>query len=120
MKQRPISVIIISCLYIVTGIVGLAYHLSQYKLSGPFQYNILLIALVEIVAIVAGIYMLRRSNWARWLAAAWIGFHVIISIHDPWQKLTVHAVLFVVITFFLFRRPENAYFRGQKQQSYKG
>ena len=31
------------------------------------------------LAIVCGVFLLRGHNWARWLALAWIAFHVVLS-----------------------------------------
>ena len=112
MKKRPIAVTVISCLYIVTGIAGLVFHLSKYKIQHLFEYDIVLIVLVEIAALLAGIFMLRGSNWARWLAIAWMAFHVIISIHGPLQQLIVHSLLLVVFAYFLFNRRAKEYFSG--------
>lgn len=114
MNKRPIAVTIISVIYIVTGVLGLAFHLSQYKIRHPFEYDIVWIALVEIAAIIAGTFMLQGNNWARWLAIAWIAFHVGLSIFHPWHELAIHSVLFIMIVYFLFNRLANEYFRAAK------
>lgn len=111
-RKRPIAVIIISCIYIVTGIAGLVFHLSKYRIQHPFEYDIVWIAIVEILAMVAGAYMLRGKNWARWLAVAWMAFHVVISIHSPLQQLIVHSLLLVIFAYFLFNRTAKEYFSG--------
>jgi len=114
--KKSLAVIIISVVYIITGVLGLAVHLSQYKIQHPFEYDIVWIALVEIAAIVAGIFMLRGHNWARWLALAWITFHVGLSIFHPWQELAMHSLLFILIVFFLFNRSAKEYFRSAKTE----
>ena len=41
---------------------------------------------IGIAALVGGFYVLRGRNWARWLLAAWMLFHVVISVglpHEP-------------------------------------
>ncbi len=38
--------------------------------------------------------MLRGSNWARWLALAWIAFHVFLSFLHSWQQVLVHCLFF--------------------------
>ena len=117
MNNRPIAVTVIACLYILTGIVGLAFHLSKYKIQHPFQYDIVWIAIVEIAAIVAGIFMLRGNNWARWLAIAWIIFHVALSIFHPLGELLAHSLLFVVFAYFLFNRSAKQYFVSENQKT---
>jgi hypothetical protein len=114
MRKRPLAVIIISCVYIVTGVAALAFHLNQFKIQHPFQYDIMWIAVVEIAAIVAGIYMLRGTNWARWLALAWIAFHVVLSIFHPLRELVIHSLVCIVIAYFLFNRQAKEYFRATK------
>ena len=118
MKKRPIAVTILSWLYIVVGIAGLAFHLSQYKLQHPFEYDIVWIAVVEILAVIAGVYMLRGSNWARWLAVTWMALHVGISFFDWRNKLAVHLVLFGLITYALFRADAREYFCQREKKAY--
>ena len=69
MNKRPLSVTIVSCLLAAAGAVGLVYHSTEFKTLHPFPYNTLWVSLVRVLAIVAGVFMLRGSNWARWLAA---------------------------------------------------
>ncbi|HEY1801315.1 MAG TPA: hypothetical protein VGG46_10315 [Terriglobales bacterium] len=113
-RNRPIAVSVISGVYIVVGVVALAFHLSQYTIQHPFQYDIVWIVLVELAAIVSGAFMLRAKNWARWLAIAWIAFHVGRSLFHPVRELLIHSVLCIVIAYFLFNRPAREYFRPAK------
>lgn len=77
----------------------------------PFPYDILWVELIFIVAILSGAYMLRGHNWARWLALAWIAFHVVLSIFHNLPELVVHASLCALVAFFLFRSAASRYFR---------
>lgn len=56
--------------------------------------------------------MLRAGNWARWLAVAWIAFHVVISALDSWTACAIHTVLLVVLVYFLSRPAANRYFHS--------
>ena len=58
--------------------------------------------------------MLRGHNWARWLAVAWIAFHVILSAFHSVQEAAFHALLCAVIIWSLFRAGSAGYFRGIK------
>jgi hypothetical protein len=70
-----------------------------------------LICAVRAAATVAGMFMLRRQEWARWLALAWFGFHVVISgLHAP-MKFAFHVVLFIVVAYFLLRPLAWSYFK---------
>jgi hypothetical protein len=114
MNKRPLSVLIIACVYIATGAIGVVYHLTGLKAQHPFQYDIVPIELVSLAAIIAGAFMLRGRNWARWLAIAWIAFHVVLSAFHPLLELAVHGLLLVAFVFFLFRPAANRYFGAAK------
>jgi hypothetical protein len=60
--------------------------------------------------------MLRGLNWARWLLAVWMAYHVVLSIlHSP-VELMMHVLLFGVMGYFLFRPQASAYFRGRSAE----
>jgi hypothetical protein len=119
MRKRPISVTIISCVYILAGTVGLIYHARELTVQ-PIPYGALGIEFVRLLAIVAGAFMLRGANWARWLAIAWIAFHVVVGYLHGWAQFATHAAMFVVITFFLVRVPANEYFLNNPTQPTEG
>lgn len=103
---------ILSIVLIATGALGIAFHLADFRGPSPFQYDALGIALVRLTAVVCGVYMLRASNWARWLAISWIAFHVILSFFHSRFELGMHILVFAAFAYFLFRPGSNAYFRG--------
>jgi hypothetical protein len=84
----------------------------EFKPQHPFQYDIVWVTLVHLIAIVAGAYMLRGSNWARWLALAWIAFHVVLSAFHSLSEFVIHALLCAVLAYFLFRPRVTQYFRA--------
>jgi hypothetical protein len=112
MNTRPLSVFLIALLYIAAGAFGLAFHLTEFKPQHPFQYDIVWISLIRLLAVVAGVYILRGSNWARWLALAWIVSHVILSAFHSSVELVFHSVLCAAIAYLLFRPQATRYFRG--------
>lgn len=105
--KRPVPVTLIGCLYILTGLAGAAAHLIGLH---AFESDVLWAVLVNIAALIGGVWMLRRQNWARWLAVAWMLFHVILSVFHSPRELIVHALFLATIAFFLFRPRSNAYF----------
>ena len=111
MNRRPLSVTVVSCLLAAAGAVGFVYHLTELNVRHPFQNDAAWVSLVRLAAIVGGVYMLRGRNWARWLAMAWIGFHVVVSGFHSFPQFAVHAVLFVVFAWVLFRPQAAEYFR---------
>src|SRR5688572_17549288 len=101
-SERPLSVTVISGLFLVAGAIGLAYHAAEFKTAGAFPYDVAWVCVVRLLAILSAVFMLRGSNWARWLLVIWIAYHVILSaFHSAFQGI-VHGLLFVVVTYFLF------------------
>jgi hypothetical protein len=111
-SQRPIPVTIIACLYLAVGTVAFVYHFRELL---SLQRDSFGMELTEFLAIVSGAFMLRGHNWARWLALAWIAFHVILSILDSDHGLVVHGLLCAVIAWILFRPESSRYFRSREQ-----
>jgi hypothetical protein len=91
MNRRPLLVTVIGWLYLVTGAVGLAYHSTEHETVGLFQYEPVLVLFLRLLALVCGVFLLRGSNWARWLALAWMAYHVILSAFHPLFELAVHS-----------------------------
>lgn len=112
MTKRPLSVTILGCLLIVTGVGGLVLSLGDIKAQHTIGHGLALIALVRLLAVLAGAFMLRGCDWARWLAIVWITFHVVVSGFDSLQALIVHTLLLAVFAYFLFRTQAKSYFRG--------
>jgi chromate transport protein ChrA len=112
--SRPLAVAIIAVVYILTGLAGLVSHLSQVRLTQPFESDVLWAALVALIAIVAGIFLWRGRDWARWLALAWIGFHVVLSFFHSAGEVVAHGLLFAVFAWFLFHPRSNEYFRSRR------
>src|SRR5690242_4871598 len=83
-NRPPIAIIIVACLYILVGVAGFAAHFKELITRQP---DAPLMELTELIALVCGIFLLRRQNWARWLAVAWIAFHVVISAFHPLPEL---------------------------------
>jgi hypothetical protein len=107
--KPPVSIMVVSWLLIVGGAFGIASHVKEFHLQ-HLQNDMLWIVLTNVTAIVCGLFMLRGSNWARWIAMVWLAFHVIIS-SDSGAKLAVHGLLFAVFGYLLFRAPASEFFR---------
>jgi hypothetical protein len=114
MNRRPLSVTVISCLFIAAGIIGFAYHATEFKPQGQFKYGLVWVCFVRLLAILSGLFMLRGSNWARWLLLLWIVYHVILSAFHTLSELAMHSLLLVVVAYFLFRPEASAYFRAAR------
>jgi membrane-bound ClpP family serine protease len=113
--QRPLAVTVISLIYIVVGIVGLVFHLVDFKGQLSLRSEITWITAVRLLAIVAGI----DHNWARWLALAWMAFHVVLGALNAPSQLLLHAFLLVVFGYFLLCRQSANHFRPPRKPKRK-
>ena len=104
--KRPFGVTFLGWLFIAVGFLSVTYHLKN-----GLDRSAILIASVSFIAIIAGIFLLRGRNWARWLLLAWLAFHVFVgALHSPANSIA-HFVLFAVIAYFLLTPPASTYFR---------
>ena len=116
MNKRPPAITIIGWLFIVSGGVGLAYHLTEIDLQHPFEEDTSWICFVRLLAAIGGVFLLKGFNWARWLLVAWMAFHIVISALHSFSQLLVHSLLFGVILYFLFRPRSSAYFQRRSNE----
>jgi hypothetical protein len=109
--KRPVTVLIIGCLFIVAGTVGLAYHLRDLNVHSAFSNDAVWVLLLRLLAIVAGILVLRGSNAGRWLLILWISYHVVLSYFHTLSEMIVHIILLAVVVYALFHRKVTPFFR---------
>ncbi len=114
MRPRPLAVTIIGCVYILTGVVTGAFHFMQAWARRPLSSDLIWIELTAAAAIIAGAFLLRGHDWARWLALAWMAFHVVLSIFHTIPELAIHSLFFAVLAYFLLRASANCYFRSAR------
>jgi hypothetical protein len=110
-SKPPWPVLSIAFLYIAIGTIGLLYHFPAFHGQYDFHQEDFLIELTEAVALVSGIFMLRGRDWARWLALAWIAFHVALSAFHSLQEVLVHALLCAIIAVCLLNPSASRFFR---------
>ena len=106
--RRPVAVLIVAGAYLAVGIGGFVTHFHDL-LATPSEG--VWIELTELVAVVVGVFLLRGRNWARWLAVAWIGFHVVLSVFVNIRQVAVHVVLAALIVWLLFRQGTASWFQ---------
>jgi hypothetical protein len=105
-KSRPLPVLIVALLYLATGGGGFVYHLRDIPAPDGIW-----IELTEFLAFVSGVFLLLGRNWARWLAVAWMAFHVVVSAFGSFRETAIHAVFLVVIAWLLFCSDSSRFFR---------
>jgi hypothetical protein len=106
--RRPVPVLIVAGAYLAVGIIGFVAHFHDL-LATPSEG--VWVELTELLAAVAGVFLLRRRNWARWLAVAWIAFHVGLSAFGRISELVMHTVMAVLIIGMLFHASSARWFR---------
>lgn len=109
-NKRPLSVWVLSCLFIAVGAGGFAIHFRELL---TFQQDAIWIELTEFLAVVAGVFMLLGKNWARWLALVWMAFHVAISF-PALQQVAMHFLILLVMAWLLFRPDARHYFQQNR------
>ena len=102
--KRPVAVLVIAVLYIAVGLGGFVGHFPRH-----WHTEDVWIELTEALAVICGVFLLRAKNWARWLALAWMAFHVAISF-PIFRQVAVHVAFLIVIAWFLFRPGAGRYF----------
>lgn len=110
-NKRPISMTVLACMYLALGTVVFVFHFRELL---SLQQDSVWVELTELLAIVSGAFMLRGNNWARWLALAWIVFHVILSAFHAWPEFAIHGLFSVLVAWILFRPEAALYFRSAK------
>ncbi|HKF50214.1 MAG TPA: hypothetical protein VKB38_22830 [Terracidiphilus sp.] len=110
MKKPPIAVMVVAILLILVGAGGLINDFPHLNSLSANHYETVWIVAVHLLAIVAGGFMLLGHNWARWLAIAWMAFHVAITIGHPVLPLVGHVLFLLLFVWLLFRSDSRAFF----------
>ena len=110
MKSRPLPVVVVSILFIIAGVVGFAYHLKDFFEPDAKAYEVLWVQFVRILAIVCGLLLLMSVDWARWLAIAWLSFHVVIGALNSTSQMILHIVLLLLVIVLLYLPKSSAFF----------
>ena len=63
--------------------------------------------IIELTIVVAGVFLLLRANWARWLAIGWIAFHTVVGALHGWTQFATHLAIAAVVTYALTRPAAN-------------
>jgi hypothetical protein len=120
MSKRPISITVIAWLMIVIGGIFLVKDVGRLPgvkgimIRSPIYIFQLIFSYVIIsFALISGIGILARQNWARFLyLICWIINFIIFLIYS--QPITTNVIvgiiLFLITIYFLFNPKANEYF----------
>jgi hypothetical protein len=126
MRTRPTSITVIAWILILMGGISLITTtlmidkvmdnpaarelISKNPIPVPVQYAVTYVGLL--IMLVSGVAMLKGQNWGRWLyvVGTAVGFLIGIITSPLKEAMIPGFVVFVVLTFFLFRPKANNYF----------
>jgi hypothetical protein len=134
MRTRPASITVIAWILILMGGISLVTMtlminsgmIDKVMIDNPaareligkspipisVQYAISYVGFL--IMIVSGVAMLKGQNWGRWLYVVGTALGFLFGIMtSPLKEMMIPGfVVFVVVTFFLFRPKANNYFSG--------
>jgi hypothetical protein len=113
LTRPPVAVLVVAAAYLAVGIIGFVAHFHDL-LATPSEG--VWIELTELIAAGTGVFLLRGRNWARWLAVAWIAFHVVLSAFGNIREVTMHAIMAVLIAWLLFRPDTTRWFQPSRAE----
>ncbi len=109
--KPPRAVVAIAGLYLLIGVVNCGFQLWPWITGAGLRADAGWVLAVDGLAFVLGVFLLLGHNWARWLAVIWIGGHVVAMALYNRGELIVHAVIFGLIAYALFRAESGRFFR---------
>jgi hypothetical protein len=110
--KRPFAVAFLGWLFILVGLAALIYQL----IKGTLDFWMITIVLFELVAVLAGVFLLKGRNWARWLLMAWVAIHVYIGAEHSLSAGVPHLLLLIAIAYFLLTPPDSKYFGSARTE----
>ena len=113
-SKRPLSILLVACLYLAVGVAGFAAHFNELLAK---DHAALGIEALEVLGLVAGVFLIRGANWARWLATGWIALHVLISALNSTREMAMHAIICMGIVWILFSADAERFFRSRVHPS---
>lgn len=113
MKSRPWPIIVVALIFMIAGCAGFIYHFNDMFASGKEALDARWVEALRLAAIVCAILLWMGINWGRWLAIAWIAFHVIISFYHSISEVVSHIIILALITVLLYLPKSTAFFKSK-------
>jgi hypothetical protein len=101
-------------LLVGAGVVGMIFPVIALRQPGWSVVDLLTIVATNLIGLFCGVLLLRRVRWARWLAIAWLGFHVAIGALNSVKSGLVHALFLAICAYALFCREAAEWFRADE------
>ncbi|MFL5620237.1 MAG: hypothetical protein ACJ79A_17805 [Gemmatimonadaceae bacterium] len=111
--RKPLpSIVAVGVLFLALGVLDVWRGVAPiFAAARPLHLagDDVTVLAIGVAALVGGTFVLRGRRWARWLLAAWMALHVVISVAKP-TELVAHLIIFGFVAFLLFRPPASAHF----------
>lgn len=107
LRKPPLPVVVVALLYVAVGALGIVSHFHSLL---RWEQDSVWAVSTEFLAVIIGVFLFRGQNWARWLAVAWIAFHVVVSAFNSLAQAAVHAAFLALIAWALFAPEAGRYF----------
>ena len=91
MRKTIPSILVVGVLFLALGVLDVWRGVAPLFNSGGhprLASDDILVLAIGVAALIGGTFALRGRNWARWLLAAWMAFHVAISVGKPTEGIT--------------------------------
>lgn len=111
MRRPPPSIAIIAGLFAAVGCLDVVRGIAPLFQVGRLASDDVLVIGIAVAAWIGAIFVAFGHNWARWLLAAWMGFHVAVGVGGGLVPLVAHVLIFGLLVFFLFRPRVAGHFR---------
>ena len=120
LAERPRAITAAAWVFIVVGAGGIlkdvlpllgpggASALEGLLVEGPV--GLALIWTVRLLAVIGGALVLNARSSGRWLLAAWMAFHVGLSLFHSPLEAAAHIAIFSGLAYVLFRQQATNYF----------
>src|SRR5579872_5004770 len=108
MPRRPLILTIFGWFLILAGAVRFVAHFPVHR---AWHRDDAWPLVLELILLAAGVFILRGRNWGRWLAVAWIAFHVGLSFYNSVREVAMHTAILLIFAWILFHPAANAWFR---------
>lgn len=112
--KRPLAVTVTGWFFIAAGTTGFIYHASELNIHEPFSNDAVWVLLIRLLAIGAGILILRGLNAGRWLLLGWMAYHVVLSYFHAVLQLVTHLILLILVIGVLFHPRVAGFFKRTK------
>jgi len=111
MKKTPIVIVIVSVLFIITGISGLWSHVKDFSNTNLNSYELIMATALRLLAIVCGVLLFFGRQWGRWLAIFWVFCHIVISVFNSATEVVAHLFILLLVSVLLFQPKVNAFLK---------